>query len=592
MTAPSATYRTPLGPLLHTVRHYNASKFRRDLVAGLTVSVVELPQAMAYALIAGVPPQYGIYSSIIQGVLGALLSSSDHLTTGPTNTQSLLIASAAMPLVDPHANPQTYLQIVFLLTLFKGLIQLSFWAFRFGELVQFISRSVIVGISAGAGVLIIVGQLAPMLGLNPMEKAHLPGILGAFERLGPHLNETNGYALATTLGVIAIAWGAKRINRFIPGPLIAVVASTAIVMGMGWQDRLPILHDLPHTLPHFNLPSTGGLGAETAYALIPGAMALALLGGIESVAIAKTIAARSGERIIANQEFFAQGFKNTVTSFFQCIPGSASFTRSALDYDAGAQTRFAAVMNAIFVGVLFFAMADYAKNLPLAALAGVLITIAIGLIDAKFFRRMWRADRSDAVVFVVTFLAVLFTRLEYAIFIGIFVNIAFFLRTSSRLHIAEMEQTETGAFVERNIYNREGERRVVFLQLEGELYFAIADQLQDQLAAARKSGVRVVILRLKRCHSIDGTVLDVLERFALDTHRHQGWLLLCGVRPEVMRTIEGYGLDQVIGRENIFPAERGIFVGAQKALTRARVLLGASIDTTELQHEEQFAYDI
>lgn len=593
MSAPSATMRNPIAPLLHTVRHYSRAKFRKDFVAGLTVSVVELPQAMAYALIAGVPPQYGIYSSIIQGILGALLSSSDHLTTGPTNTQSLLIASAiTATAVDPVARPETYLQLVFLLTLLKGIIQLSFWGFRFGELVQFISRSVIVGISAGAGVLIIVGQIGPMLGLELKGAATLPGVLGAFEKLLPHLWEINGYAVSITVGVIAISWGAKRVNRFVPGPLIAVVAATALVIVMGWQEKMPILKELPDTLPAFNLPTTGGLGIDAVYTLLPGALALALLGGIESIAIAKTIAARSGEQVVANQEFFAQGFKNTVTSFFQCIPGSASFTRSMLDYEAGAQTRFAAVMNALFVAVLFFLLADYAKNLPLAALAGVLIVIAFGLIDVAFFRRMWRADRSDAVVFAVTFLAVLLTRLEYAIFIGIFVNIAFYLRTSSRLHIAEMVQTEAGAFVERNIYDREGERRVVFLQLEGELYFAIADQLQDQLAAMRQTGVRVVILRLKRCHSIDGTVLDVLERFAIDMKRHNGWLLLCGVRPEAMKTIEGYGLDQTIGRDNIFPAERGVFVGAQKALQRARVLLDASIDTEELRREEEFAYDI
>ena len=157
----------PLAPLLHTARNYSAAKFRRDVVAGLTVSVVELPQAMAYALIAGVPPQYGIYSSIIQGVLGAMLSSSQHITTGPTNTQSLLIFSAALPLMalveDPAQRPAVYLQIVFMLTLLKGVIQLSMWGLRFGELVQFISRSVLIGVSAGAGVLIIVGQILSLI---------------------------------------------------------------------------------------------------------------------------------------------------------------------------------------------------------------------------------------------------------------------------------------------------------------------------------------------------------------------------------------------------------------------------------------------
>ena len=580
----------PFGPAIASTRGYTRSKFRRDLVAGLTVSVVELPQAMAYALIAGVPPQYGIYSSIIQGVLGALLSSSEHLTTGPTNTQSLLIASAVRPLVAPDVRPEVYLALVFLLTLMKGLVQLTLWGLRAGELVQFISRSVLVGVSAGAGVLIIVGQAGPLIGVHAASVSSLPGVLGSIVSLSRAAGGINWRAAAIAGGVIICCVIGRRLGRFVPGPLIGVIAACAAVAVLNWADRVPVLGALPHTLPHFQSPSTGGMAWDVIYTLLPGAIALALLGGIESVAIAKTIAARSGERIDANQEFFAQGFKNATTSFFQCIPGSASFTRSMLDYDAGAQTRWAAVMNAVLVGVLYFALADFARYLPLAALAGVLVVIAARLIDVAFFRRLARADKSDAFVLVVTFLAVLLTRLEFAIFVGIFVNIAFYLRTSSRLHIAEMEQTAGGTFVERGVYDRAGERRVAFLQLEGELFFAIADQLQDQLTTIRSSGVRVIILRLKRCHSIDGTVLDVLERFVSDTRRGAGHVLLCGVRPEVMKTIENYGLDQTIGRENIFPAESMLFAGAKKALDRARGLLGHSIDIADLEGE--FAYDI
>lgn len=580
----------PFGPALASTRGYTTGKFRRDLVAGLTVSVVELPQAMAYALIAGVPPQYGIYSSIIQGVLGALLSSSDHLTTGPTNTQSLLIASAVRPLVAPDVRPEVYLALVFLLTVMKGLVQLTLWGLRAGELVQFISRSVLVGVSAGAGVLIIVGQAGPLIGVHAASVSSLPGVLGSIVSLSHAAGEVNWRAVAIAAGVIACCLLGRRLGRFVPGPLISVIAASVAVAVLGWADRVPVLGALPQTLPHLQLPGTGGLPWDVLYTLLPGAIALALLGGIESVAIAKTIAARSGECIVANQEFFAQGFKNTVTGFFQCIPGSASFTRSMLDYDAGAATRWAAVMNAAFVGVLYFALADFARYLPLAALAGVLVVIAVRLIDVAFLRRLARADRSDAFVLVVTFLAVLLSRLEFAIFVGIFVSIAFYLRTSSRLHIAEMEQTAGGAFVERAVYDRAGERRVAFLQLEGELFFAIADQLQDRLAAVRAGGVRVIILRLKRCHSIDGTVLDVLDRFAVDTRRSAGHVLLCGVRPEVMKTIQNYGLDRTIGRENIFAAESTLFSGARKALDRARDLLGHSIDTAELEGE--FAYAI
>ncbi len=571
-------------PAVETARHYSLGKFRRDLIAGLTVSVVEIPQAMAYAIIAGVDPVYGIYASIIQGVLGAMLSSSEHLTTGPTNTQSLLIAASAAVVMrttdlPPDTSPEAfYLLLVFTLAVMKGLIQLAFWALRFGDLVQFISRSVILGIASGAAVLIVSGQTAAFLGIAkaPAEDfPHLFGVALDVARFWPHLHETNLIAVVIGVLTIAIALGAKRISKFIPGALIAVVLAAAAVPVLGLD--VPIVNQIKTGFPHFQLPL---FDLTVWQQLLPGALALALLGGIESVAIAKTIAARSGEKIVANQEFFAQGFKNAVTGFFQCIPGSASFTRSALDYDAGAATRFAAVMNAVFVGATFFLLADFARYIPYAALAGVLFVVAWGLMETRYFFRVYHADRSDAIVFLVTFLSTVLLPLQYAVFIGIFLNIAFYLRTSSRLHIAEMVQTETGGFVEHPVHTRNCERPIIFIQLEGELFFAIADQLQDQLTAIRLSGVKVVIIRLKRCHSIDATVLHVLDEFVDDMLQHNNHVILCGVRPEASRTLRAYGLDRKIGLDNIFASGDGIFTSAKKAIHRAHVLATRSIDTT------------
>lgn len=593
-------YRTILSPFCpswETLQHYTWGKFRRDLVAGLTVSVVEIPQAMAYAVIAGVDPVYGIYASIIQGVLGALLSSSEHLTTGPTNTQSLLIASSTTVVMRSAEVPDPesyYLLLVFTLTVMKGFIQLMFWAFRFGELVQFISRSVLLGVASGAAILIVSGQMASFLGISRSsaltEDPTLFGVARDIIGLLPRLHEVNPVAVLLGLLTIGITVGARQINRFIPGALIGVVLSAGLVATFDLS--VPVLGKIQQGLPHFQPPV---LDIHVWQQLLPGALALALLGGIESVAIAKTIAARSGEKIIPNQEFFAQGFKNAVTGFFQCIPGSASFTRSALDYEAGAATRFAAVLNAIFVGIIFLLFADYARFIPYAALGGVLFVVAWGLLDLKYFLRVYRADRSDAVVFAVTFLSTILLPLQYAVFIGIFLNIAFYLRTSSRLHIAEMVQTDTGAFFERPIYDKQsGERKVIFVQIEGELFFALADQLRDQLTSIQRSSVRVVVIRLKRCHSIDATILDVLENFVKDMQKTRRHVLLCGVKPEISRVLRDYGLDRLIGPVNIFPAEAGVFSSARRALMRARIIVGSSIDVSNIKvdDEGEITYEI
>lgn len=581
-----ATLAKPFAPPIHTIRHYSATKFRRDLLAGLTVSVVEVPQAMAYALIAGVPPIYGLYTSVLQGVIGAMLSSSEHMTTGPTNTQSLLIAAAIKGIVAPDADPGLYLHLVFMLTFMKGILQLTFAAARLGDLVRYVSRSVIVGLVGGAGVLIIVGQLPSLLGFDiDGVRSGLPpffdhiDVLNRLVRTWRSLPHTNAHALGIGLGVIAIVYGLRAISRLLPGALTAVIAAAAVVMAMGWKGPVPVIAELPAGLPHLVNPWGGFAYARE---LLAGALALAVLGMLESVAIAKSIAAKTGEKIIPNQEFFAQGLKNTVTSFFSCIPGSGSFTRSALDYEAGAETRFAAVFNAIFVALIVIVLRKWTGYIPLASLAGVLIVIAIGLIEVRYFLRLARTSRSDTLVAASTFAATLVAPLQYAIFIGVFINIATYLRRAGRLHVAEMVPTVAGPFLEHPLTDRSGHKRVMFLQVEGDLFFGMADELEDRLIGLIRSGVRIVILRLKRANSVDATVLHALEQFATELQRRGGHLILCGIRPELMKVLQGYGLTKTIGEGNVFEASFGVFASAKAAIKRAKQLAGTSIDTTAL----------
>jgi SulP family sulfate permease len=583
----------PFAPPFRTARHYNLHKLRKDLVAGLTVSVVEVPQAMAYAIIAGVPPVYGLYTSIIQGFIGALLSSSEHMTTGPTNTQSLLIASAVHRIVSPQADPTQYLAIVVALTMLKGLIQLAFAAAQMGNMVRYVSRSVISGLVSGAGLLIFFGQMPAFFGIHSQIADPWPGIVGPIQRVARYWHEFNPQAIALGLGVVAIVLAGRLINRFFPGYLVAVVAAAVAVGGLGWtHGPLPLIDNLPPSFPSFSVPHlTWGLAEE----LFGGALALAIIGMLESVAIAKSIAVHTGEEISANQEFFAQGLKNFLSSFWHCIPGSGSFTRSALDHAAGAETRFAAVFNSLFVAAIFFLFGHWAHYVPRAALAGVLFVIAYGLIDWRYLLRLARTSREDTVVCLATFAATLLAPLEYAIFIGIFLNIGLFLRVSSRLHLHEMVQSPGGgAFIEMPIHDRSGHKQILFLQVEGNLFFGVADELQDRLTAVARTGVRVVILRLKRTHSIDATCLHVLEQFARQMRERNGYVILCGVRTELMDVLKGYGLVQLLGRENVFSSGSGVFESAKQALQRARKLVQTSIDTRpiEAEMEHELSYEI
>jgi sulfate permease, SulP family len=580
----------PFQPPIETVRHYNLHKFRKDLVAGITVSVLEVPQSMAYAIVAGVPPQYGLYSSVIQGVIGSLLSSSEHMTTGPTNTQSLLIAATVHRLANPATQPELYLQLVFGLSMLKGLIQLAFAATRMGDVVRYVSRPVISGLVSGAGFLIFFSQLPAFLGLQRPGTSSMTVVVGSVYQVAHHIGEINLRAVLIGMSVIVLIALLRVWSKLLPGSLIAVVLSAIVVWFFGWtQGQVSLISPLPHSLPRFEIPAIGWKEAEE---LFGGALALAIVGMLESVAIAKSIAVYTGEQISPNQEFFAQGLKNLISSFFQCIPGSGSFSRSALDYEAGAETRFAAVMNAVFVAIIYWLVAAQARYIPVSALAGLLFVIAYGLIDWPYMLRVLRSSPGDAGVLICTLLMACFAPLQFAVLFGVVLNIGLFLRTASRLQLNEIvpiDQNE--GFVERSMRGSTASS-VVFLQLEGNLFFGLAHELTIRLNRQFQGGPKIVILRLRRTHSIDSTILHVLEEFVREIKSRSGQVIICGVRPELRQVMQNYGLIDLIGADNCFEVtDNGLFQSAKQAIARARSLSG-EVPVAIADHGENWAYEI
>ncbi len=592
MATPPAILLKPLAPLLASLRGYNAAALRGDVLAGLTVAVIAIPQSMAYAVIAGVPAQYGLYTVIIQCLVGSLFNSMRLLSVGPINTQSLLVASTVTLAMrefgelPPDRAASLYLQLVLALTILKGAMQLVFAAARLGVLVRYVSTSVLVGFTAGAGVLIAAGQLGHFLGIHTDRNGELwPGLIGIAQQIGPHLAEVNVRAVGLGVLALAIVLGAGAISRLVPGPLLAVAVTGAVVASLGWSDaQVPLLPPLPSGLPAFSAP-VEGLGHWDS--LFSGALALSLLGLMEAYAIGRSIAAKTGDRVSANQELFAQGLTNLVSGFFQCIPGSGSFSRTALNYYAGAKTGFSGIFNAAFVAVIFLLAVDYARYVPLTTLAAILFVIAAGLIDWRYFRRLLRSERADAVVCLGTFLATLLLPLAYAVFVGVFLNLALYLRKASQLHMAEMVRTKAGSYVERPLTTKGGgESDVIFIQMEGDLFFALADELQDRLTDLTMAGYKVVIFRLKRTHSIDATILAVLEAWARRMQQQGRHIILCGLKEELLDKLKAYGLVDLIGRANVFPTGYGVFTSAKAALHRAREILGSSIDEEGLGDDQ------
>ena len=575
----------PIKPALASARTYNVRKLRGDVLAGLTVAVVAVPQSMAYAYIAGVPAQYGIYGAIIQCFIIAFFTSNDHLTCGPTNTQALLTAATVTRVVAP-GDPQTYLQLVIAVGLIKGLIQVAFALARIGYLVKYVSQSVIVGFAAGAGVLIGLGQVPAFLGVHlDRSPGELPGVIGLAQRLWPHLSEINTVTVLVGVGSLVLILLVRMISKVAPAPLIAVAAAALAVylFGLTGQD-LDLVGRLPAYLPAPHLP-TVTIGQVEA--LFSGAVALALLGMIETIGIGKSIAIHTGAKINANREFFAQGVANMTGAFFQNIPGSSSFTRTALNYLVGGKTRFAGLFNACFVALILLLFSGLARFIPLASLSAILLVLAYQLIDWRRMIQIARTSRSDAAVCLITFASALLMPLDYAIYIGVFLNLALYLRRASRLHMAEVVRPMGGPFVERPLRDRHGGQPVVFLQLEGDLFFGVADELQDRFTNLLNDEPRVVILRLKRTHYIDTTVLGVFDQFVrrmLACDRH---VILCGLRPELKDKLQSFGLVAALGPHNVFETGFGVFGSAKLAFQRARELLGSSFDAAGLDEDRE-----
>ncbi|MEE9282194.1 MAG: SulP family inorganic anion transporter [Myxococcota bacterium] len=581
---------------IDAARGYTLEKLRSDLVAGLTVAVVSVPSAMAYALIAGVPAEYGLYTLIVQCLIGSLLNSQPFLSVGPVNTHALLVAAVAtramtqLGELGPAEYGARYLELVVLLTLLKGVLQLGLATIGLGAAVRFVSQSVIVGFVAGAGILIAVGQIPGFLGIAAVRSASdWPGLVGAVQRAAPHLADTSGPSVAVGLVCLALLLLGRRLPSRFPSALVAVVVGAGAVVVAGWSaSDLLLVRPLPEGLPGFRLPVMSWTLAE---ALLGGALALSLLGLLESFSIGKTIARQTGQRINPNQELLSQGVTNAISSFFQCIPGSGSFARSALNFQAGAATLYAGVFNSVFVAAILLLFSPLARLIPMASLAAILFVIAYELVDWRAIVRMARASRPDMFVCLATLGATLFIPLAYAVFVGILLNVSLYLQRSSRLQLVEMVPAPDGSFAERPLGTEAGPKLVVFLQLEGNLFFGVADELQDQLSLG-SAGARAVVLRLKRTLSVDSTVLSVLDQFIRDMQGRGASVLLCGVRPELALRLRRYGLVDLLGEEGLFESEPGIFVSARRALARAHRLARAAASERSETARGADAYEI
>jgi SulP family sulfate permease len=525
-------------PSLSWLREYRRRFLKPDVLAGLTVAVMTIPQAMAYALIAGLPVQYGLYASIVPTIVGCLWGSSMHLISGPTTTVSLVVFSTLHALAAP--NTGDYIQLALYLSLLVGAVKLILGFARLGALLNFVSHAVLTGYMAGAAVLIAFNQLPGLLGLH-----HGKHGLMFYQQLGniiDQLPQANGITLMLGVLAIGVIVGLKYLKPAWPGSLVALVLATALVALFNLEQHgVAVVGDFPRSLPPLHLPAMHEVMQTPR--LAPGALAIAILGLVEAVSIAKSIAAQSRQRLDINREFIGQGMANVSACFFSGYPGSGSFVRSALNFSAGGKTPLSGIISAVAVAVMVLLAAPLAARLPLSALAGLLIVVSYGMIRKRDIVRTVRSTRGDAAVLMVTFLSTLFLNIEFAIYVGVLLSIGLHLAAVSHPRIdSVVPDPHTGKMIESA--NDEACCQMDIIFIEGSIFFGSAEFVRDDLQRRLRSRPdrANLLIRMHEVNTMDASGVDILETVLEEIKRRGGGLFFSGVNFRVFEVFKNSGL--------------------------------------------------
>ncbi len=535
-------------PFLRWLPGVDQRSLKADAVAGITGAVIVLPQGVAYALIAGLPPEYGLYTAIITPIVAGLFGSSWHLVSGPTAAISIIVFSVVGGVVPPDSGQ--FLPYVLALTFLAGVIQLALGLARLGALVNFISHTVVIGFTAGAAVLIGTSQLKHFFGLTlPAGESFISTLVKIAEQL-PQLNP---YSVAIAALTIITAVSVRRLAPRLPNMLTAMVLASVVCWVIdGAGNGVALVGAMSGQLPPLSTPP---LGFDTLRDLAPGALAVAIIALIEAVSISRAVALRSHQRIDGNQEFIGQGLSNIAGSFFSCYAGSGSFTRTGANYDAGARTPLAAIFAAIVVALTLLFIPGMTAYLPMPAMAGVLMVIAWNLVDMQHIRQIVRASREETVILVATLLATLFLALEFAIYLGVLVSLVLYLRRSAQpsiVSLAPMGDREGRPL--RNVAKRDLVMcpQLAMLRIDGSVFFGAVNHIQDVIESVSANGQRHILLIGSGVNFIDIAGAELLANQAKQLRAAGGGLYLCEFKTPALETVRRGGYMDAIGEDNVY----------------------------------------
>jgi SulP family sulfate permease len=542
----------PFLPFLNWLPKVNRGTVKADAMAGLTGALVALPQGVAFATIAGMPPEYGLYAGMIPAVIAALFGSSWHLVSGPTTAASIVLFSV----LSPHAEPGSahYVQLALTLTFLVGLIQVIMGFAKLGTLVNFISHSVVTGFTAGAAILIATNQVKHFTGLAIPRGS---SFTDTWSQVLTHTSDVQvgvfGVGLATLLLGIAV----KRWLPKLPYMIVAMLGGSALAAALtAWKGvQLATVGALPDVLPPLSAPSLSG---EDIRAVTSGVVAVTLLALTEAVSIARALAARSGQHVDGNQEFIGQGLSNLFGSFFSGYVATGSFNRSGVNYAAGAKTPIAAMLAGMFLLVLVLLVAPWAQYLPNAAMAGILFLVAWGLIDFEEIIHVLKTSRAESAILFTTFGATLFLALEEAIIIGVLMSLSLYLSRTSKPQVrvrAPDPNSPTHKFTDA--INTTECPQLRFIRIDGSLFFGATSHIREELAEQdqAKPAQKHVAIVAHGINFIDLAGAHYLAEEAQKRREAGGGLYFIRVKDTLQEQLAESGALKIIGGANLFDSK-------------------------------------
>lgn len=537
-------------PILRWLPNYKRTQLSGDIFAGVTVSIMLIPQGMAYALIAGLPPVYGLYASIMPQLVYAIFGTSRQLSVAPVAMDSLLVATGVSLLATEGSD--AYISFAILLAFFMGLFQLLLGVFRMGFITNLLSKPVISGFTSAAAIIIGLNQLKHLLGTQIDKSNKVYHVISnAIQRL----DETHLITLFIGVGGILIIKGAKKLHKSIPGALIAVVIGTALVYGLQLNNAgVSIVESIPEGLPSFHIPN---FDLEKIKELIPLALTISVVAFMEAFSVAKAIESkRKDYKVVANQELIGLGAANLVGSLFQSYPVTGGFSRSAVNQESGANTPLASIISAILIALTLLFLTPLFYYLPKAILASVIMVAVSSLIDFGYAKKLWKENKPEAGLLMATFLMTLTFSMVTGIVTGVILSVLLLLYRAAYPHIAILgrlpEKTEF-----RNVkrFNQlEVWEDKLILRIDAPITFIniqyIKEFIEDEIA--QRPHVRMVILDASPISQIDASATDTLTDLLQSFRAKEIKLLFAELVGPVRDTLYRTGLLQEIGEENVF----------------------------------------